>query len=93
MGSEEVEKVIFLKDIKAEQDGADCIFMVFLKNFGNDDYTYYQHVGQHGSCSINYLKQEHIIEAEPEEFSGLWDEVVSLGYEIEAVQIKETLFI
>lgn len=90
--SEKAQRVVFLKDKKAEAGGLDPIFMVFLDG-STDNFTYYAHIGQHGNCSRDYLEQEHIIEAEPDEFSDLWDEVVSLGYSIEAKQIKEALFI
>lgn len=87
------DRVIFLYDTKA-----DDLFCVFIDTKvvggimdGKFTYTIYSHIGQHSTCSDTYVEQDHIIEADPEQFSNLLEEIVQVGYKPEVIQIKSKL--
>jgi hypothetical protein len=46
-------------------------------------FTCYQHVGQHSACSIEYTK--HCPPASPEQYKDLFDELESIGYNLEVL--------
>lgn len=45
----------------------------------------YQHIGQHGSCHVSWVKSQK--RAKPEEYSNLLSELESVGYEVEITRL------
>jgi hypothetical protein len=54
-------------------------------------YDGYAHIGQHTSISLEYIESDDVIEADPEQFSNLLEEIVQIGYKPEVIQIKSKL--
>jgi len=91
------DKVIFLID---EEWGKEHLFCIFLdtKRRINDTvlgivslYDCYAHIGQHTTAYSNYLSDDKIREADPNEYSELLDEIIQMGYKPEVIQIKDKL--
>jgi len=67
------------------------VFAVFLNDIiddvliGNTDFfDCYQHVGQHGQCHIDYIKESKV--ATKEQYQDLYDELTNLvGYDLEVL--------
>lgn len=72
-------KVLFRKFKK----GGDIIAIFPQEPWTNDPHTCisYQHLGQHGQCSPDLLR-DITVTAKPEEYAPLWRELVSIGYSL-----------
>lgn len=47
--------------------------------------TCYAHIGQHSACSPDYITEMQLVKASKEEYQGLFDELESLGYNLEVL--------
>lgn len=56
-----------------------AIFPTIPGNYHHNTCESYQRVGQHGSCSIDFTT--FTVPATPEEYAGLLEELVSIGYD------------
>ena len=64
-----------------EQGGGDIIALFPEEPTGNENFIgSYMHVGQHGDASPELLTDTDIVDATPEEYAALRDELVSIGY-------------
>lgn len=80
-----MERVIFLY----EKDGKDVFaFFPDMKEY-NNFFNSYAHIGQHSSCSLEYAKECE--EAKVSDILPLYDELTSIGYEIQTTS-KNALF-
>lgn len=95
-----MDRCVFLIDTKLSEKPYDefdvfCVFIDTKKAGGIMDgrftFEMYALIGQHSTCSDSYLEQDHIIEADPEQFSNLLEEIVQIGYKPEVIQIKSKL--
>lgn len=48
--------------------------------YGNDIMTCYAHIGQHSSCSKEWVKEQRL--ATPKEYADLKEELESIGYDL-----------
>ena len=54
-----------------------------FKRNGETFKTCYEHIGQHSGIDPEYVEQDHIRYATPEEYQDLKEELESIGYNLE----------
>ncbi len=79
--------VKFYKEI-TDEEGTEQVFTFFPEMYYNKElyettFTMYAHIGQHGACHIDYI--EKCRPATKEEYSNLFNELESLGYNLQIV--------
>ena len=65
------------------KDDIPTVFAYFPEDIWNlaGHRTSYEHIGQHGGCSEEYAQE--CIEAQPEEYNPLKNELETIGYQLE----------
>ena len=79
-----MDKVIFKKFPEGD---IIAIFPELLGTFDPNDCLSYMHIGQHGACDSRLIRE--LESASAEEYQDLWEELESIGYELELIGTGE----